>query len=42
LGKLAKLRHEFQELGTTAEGEEAVDEELEKVLEEEWPKWVSE
>jgi len=40
LGKLAKLRHEFQELGTTAEWEEAVDEALERFLEEMGSKWI--
>ena len=42
LGKVLKYMHKSKEAATKAEWEEAVDEALEKVLEEEWPKWVSE
>ena len=39
---MLKYMHERKEAATKAEWDEAVDEALEKVLEEEWPKWVSE
>ena len=40
-GKLLEYMHESKEPAREAEWEEAVDEAIEKVLEEERPKWVS-
>jgi hypothetical protein len=40
-GKVLEYIYESKEAATKAEWEEAVDEALEKILEEEWPKWVS-
>ncbi len=41
-GKVLEYIYESKEAATKAEWEEVVDEALEKILEEEWPKWVSE
>ncbi len=42
LGKALKYMHESKEAATKAEWDEAVEEALDKFLEEEWPKWASE